>query len=125
MDQPELNPSIIGVGIDLADVARIDSMLKKYGDAFLEKTFAECEILYCKKRAFPAMHFAARFAAKEAAVYCDMQDFFSMQIDDVLRITSIPKSFVLLHPLNHNHYKTLQQKLYWNSMPSAGAEEKQ
>ena len=41
MDQPELNPSIIGVGIDLADVARIDSMLKKYGNAFLEKTFAE------------------------------------------------------------------------------------
>ena len=40
MDQPELNPSIIGVGIDLADVARIDSMLKKYGNAFLEKTFA-------------------------------------------------------------------------------------
>ena len=63
-------------------------------------------------------------AAKEAAVYCDMQDFFSMQIDDVLRITSLPESFVLLHPLNHNHYKTLQQKLYWNSMPSASAEEK-
>ncbi|MFR6033212.1 MAG: hypothetical protein ACLUKN_08590 [Bacilli bacterium] len=36
MDQPELNPSIIGVGIDLADVVRIDSMLK-IRNAFLEK----------------------------------------------------------------------------------------
>ena len=68
MAQSEGNFAIIGVGIDLADVARIESLLEKYGDAFLEKTFAECEIKYCKKCANPALHFAARFAAKEAAV---------------------------------------------------------
>ena len=57
-------------------------------------------------------------AAREAAVYCDMQDFISMQKDDVLTISSIAESFTILHPVNHNHYKTLQQKLYWNCMPT-------
>lgn len=58
--------SIAGVGIDLAEVDRIKALIDSYGDVFLEKTFTEDERLYCQKTANPAMHFAARFAAKEA-----------------------------------------------------------
>lgn len=56
--------------------------------------------------------------AREAAAYCDMQDFNPMLAGDILRIRSIPNAFTLLHPVNHNHYDTLRQKLYWNRMPS-------
>lgn len=57
---------IAGVGIDIAEVDRIKALIDSYGDVFLEKTFTEDERLYCRKTANPAMHFAARFAAKEA-----------------------------------------------------------
>lgn len=62
------NSAIVGVGIDLCDVARIETMLTKYGDKFLEKTFSAEEIEYCQKFSSPAQHYAARFAAKEAMV---------------------------------------------------------
>lgn len=67
--QRELKTSgnVLGVGIDITDVARIKKLLEKYSETFLERTFTEEEIQYCKNKANPAMHFAARFAAKEAA----------------------------------------------------------
>ena len=57
-----------GVGIDLTDVARIKALRERHGDAFLERTFCGFEIEYCKKFKDPDIHFAARFAAKEAIV---------------------------------------------------------
>ncbi len=57
-----------GVGIDITDVARIKKMLDNYGRTFIEHTFTEAEITYCEKFAQPEIHFAARFAAKEAMV---------------------------------------------------------
>lgn len=56
--------------------------------------------------------------AREAAAYCDMQDFHPMKSGDILRVQCVPEAFTLLHPVNHNHYDTLRQKLYWNRMPS-------
>ena len=55
-----------GVGIDLVEVPRIREMLEKHGQRFKERTFTAAEIAYCDARAEPAMHYAARFAAKEA-----------------------------------------------------------
>ena len=57
---------VVGVGIDLVDVARIEKMLKNYREAFLARTFTHDEIDYCEKFSAPAQHYAARFAAKEA-----------------------------------------------------------
>ena len=56
-----------GVGIDLVEVPRIREMLEKHGARFKERTFTAAEIVYCDACADPAMHYAARFAAKEAA----------------------------------------------------------
>lgn len=58
---------VSGIGIDLVEVSRIREMLEKHGPRFKERTFTNVEITYCDSCADPAMHYAARFAAKEAA----------------------------------------------------------
>lgn len=60
-------------------------------------------------------------AAHEAAAYCDMQEFITMQKGDTLRIKALPNRFTMLHPRGHNHYDTLRKKLYWNCMPTDNA----
>jgi|SRR5579862_5789448 len=55
---------IRGIGTDIVEIARIE----KQKPAFFERVFTPAEIAYCLSQANPAQHFAARFAAKEAAV---------------------------------------------------------
>ncbi len=57
---------IAGLGIDLVEVPRIKAALDKWGTRFLERVFTSAEIAYCNSKSVPAIHFAARFAAKEA-----------------------------------------------------------
>ena len=65
-NKPPFDCAVVGIGTDIADVARIKSLIEKYGNAFLEKTFTAAEIAYCLSKADAPLHFAARFAAKEA-----------------------------------------------------------
>jgi holo-[acyl-carrier protein] synthase len=58
--------SVLGVGIDLVECARIQHSLDRFGDRFLHRVFTEGEISYATSMKFPAKHLAARFAAKEA-----------------------------------------------------------
>ena len=59
---------IVGLGIDLVGVARIARVLAgPSADRFLARVFTEGEAAYCRPRRDGALHFAARFAAKEAA----------------------------------------------------------
>lgn len=57
---------ISGIGIDIIEVEKIKNAVKKWGDGFLKKVFTRQEIKYCRSRRFPHIHFASRFAAKEA-----------------------------------------------------------
>ncbi|MEI7731758.1 MAG: holo-ACP synthase [Verrucomicrobiota bacterium] len=57
---------ILGVGIDLVEVARIQSSYEKFGERFLERILRPQEIAYCLSHRQPGPHLAARFAAKEA-----------------------------------------------------------
>jgi len=57
---------IYGVGIDLVDISRMESLLKRWGERFVRRVFTEPEADTCFKRAHPASSFALRFAAKEA-----------------------------------------------------------
>ena len=59
---------ILGTGVDIVQIARIEASLKRFGDSFLERIFTPEEVAYCKKRKNPAPSIAARFAAKEALV---------------------------------------------------------
>ena len=57
---------VMGIGADIADIGRIESLIKKYGDRFCAKVFTGPEMTYCRKMASPAIHFTGRWAAKEA-----------------------------------------------------------
>ena len=59
---------IIGLGLDATDIPRIAATLDRYGERFARRVFTEGEIAYCRRRRVPAIHFAGRFAAKEAAM---------------------------------------------------------
>ncbi|PYM15287.1 MAG: 4'-phosphopantetheinyl transferase [Verrucomicrobia bacterium] len=57
---------ILGVGIDIIEVARIRASCEKFGERFLKRILRPEEIAYCLSHRNPAPFFAARFAAKEA-----------------------------------------------------------
>ncbi|MGC8553378.1 MAG: holo-ACP synthase [Phycisphaerae bacterium] len=59
---------IIGHGVDIAEVVRIADMMKRHGEHFLNRCFTPVEQAYCSDHKCPAMHYAARFAAKEAVL---------------------------------------------------------
>ena len=57
---------ILGVGIDIIEVGRIESSYAKFGDRFLNRILHLNEIQYCLSHRAPGPFLAARFAAKEA-----------------------------------------------------------
>jgi holo-[acyl-carrier protein] synthase len=59
---------IVGTGIDIAEVPRIRHSIERFGDRFLKRIFTEGEIRYCDSKANRVERYAARFAAKEAAM---------------------------------------------------------
>ena len=63
-----VSAGIVGIGVDLTDIPRISAAIARYGDRFLRRVFTDGEIAYCTARRTPAIHFAGRFAAKEAAM---------------------------------------------------------
>jgi holo-[acyl-carrier protein] synthase len=58
---------IVGVGIDVIQNERIVESITKFGSRFINRIYTETEIAYCNNLAHPAIHYAARWAAKEAA----------------------------------------------------------
>lgn len=59
---------IVGMGIDIAEVPRIAESIERFGERFLNRVFTAEEIRYCDSKANRAERYAARFAAKEAAM---------------------------------------------------------
>jgi holo-[acyl-carrier protein] synthase len=59
---------IVGTGIDIAEVPRISESIERFGERFLRRVFTEEEIRYCDSKANRVERYAARFAAKEAAM---------------------------------------------------------
>jgi holo-[acyl-carrier protein] synthase len=57
--------SIYSIGIDLIEIERIEKLLDRYGDKFINRIFTAIEIDYCNKKKNKGS-FAARFATKEA-----------------------------------------------------------
>src|SRR5881397_1222094 len=58
--------SVLGIGVDLVECARIQHSIDRFGDRFLHRVFTDGEIEYSMSMKFPARHLAARFAGKEA-----------------------------------------------------------
>jgi holo-[acyl-carrier protein] synthase len=57
---------IVGLGIDLCDIRRIEKMLAEHGERFPRRCFTETERAKADGRAARAATYAKRFAAKEA-----------------------------------------------------------
>lgn len=57
---------IVGNGVDIVEIKRLQQAVKRYRDKFLNKIYTKAELAYCMKKKLPYQHLAARFAAKEA-----------------------------------------------------------
>ncbi len=57
---------IVGVGLDLCLISRIERALSRSAGRFAARVFTDGERSYCDSRSAPGQHYAARFAAKEA-----------------------------------------------------------
>jgi holo-[acyl-carrier protein] synthase len=57
---------IVGSGIDLTEIGRIQRSMDRYGKRFLDRVYTAAEQAYCLRKRKAAESFAARFAAKEA-----------------------------------------------------------
>ena len=57
---------IVGTGIDMVEISRIEASIARFGDRFLARVFTPGEIAYCRRKRASTESFAARFAAKEA-----------------------------------------------------------
>ena len=63
-------PMVIGIGVDITDIKRIEDSLTQFGERFRSRVFTQDEIKYCEQfatQAAKAERYAVRFAAKEAA----------------------------------------------------------
>ena len=56
----------IFIGTDLVEVSRVRSAIDDTGQRFLDRIYTKAEQEYCQSKANPAIHYAGRFAAKEA-----------------------------------------------------------
>jgi holo-[acyl-carrier protein] synthase len=59
---------ILGSGVDLCEVPRIEAAIARYGSRFLNRIFTPGEIAYADRKANRFERYAARFAAKEAGM---------------------------------------------------------
>ena len=59
---------IVGIGVDMAEVSRVREAIERHGERFLKRIFTPAEIAYCRRHKDCYERFAARFAAKEAAM---------------------------------------------------------
>ena len=59
---------IVGTGVDISEVDRIEAAVKRFGDRFLKRVFTPAEVRYCLGKPNAAERLAARFAAKEAGM---------------------------------------------------------
>lgn len=59
---------VLAIGIDVVEIQRIERAAERLGDKFLDRIFTDEERAYCDSRASRFVHYAGRFAAKEAAM---------------------------------------------------------
>lgn len=60
--------AIVGIGLDLAQIARFEGVHARHGDALLERLFTAGERAYCDRRKGRIASYCGRFAVKEAVM---------------------------------------------------------
>lgn len=59
---------IVGLGVDIAEVARVQGAIERHGEIFLRRIYTPGERRYCERFKNKFERYAGRFAAKEAAM---------------------------------------------------------
>lgn len=59
---------IVGLGLDIAEIDRIEAAITRHGAPFLERLYTPQEVAYCESHKNRFERYAGRFAAKEAAM---------------------------------------------------------
>ncbi len=59
---------IVGIGVDLCEVERVEAAIARHGERFLARIYTEAERAYCESKPNRMERYAGRFAAKEAAM---------------------------------------------------------
>jgi len=73
---------ITGLGVDIVEIGRMATALQRH-PAMRERLFSAEERAYCDKRNKPEIHYALRFAAKEAVLKALGTGFAGMKFTDV------------------------------------------
>lgn len=87
---------ILGIGSDIVDIRRIEKLVARFGERFLNRVFTSSERAYCNDR--PAS-LAKRFAAKEAmakALGCGIGEHLQWKEAEVFNLPSGKPSMRLL-----------------------------
>jgi len=59
---------IVGMGVDIAEIDRMEGAITRNGQRILDRLFTPAEIAYCERHKDRFERYAARFAVKEAAM---------------------------------------------------------
>lgn len=59
---------IVGLGLDIAEIDRIEAAITRHGAPILERLYTPAEVAYCESHRNKFERYAGRFAAKEAAM---------------------------------------------------------
>ena len=90
------------IGTDIVSVVRIEKIIQKHSQRFKERTYTPIEIKYCDSKAAPPVHFAGRFAAKEAIKKALLSSGIVLNIDfaaiEILSSESGAPEVQLNHP---------------------------
>jgi holo-[acyl-carrier protein] synthase len=79
---------IVGIGVDIAETARMEELIAKYGQRFARRILTADELLEFDRRKHSSSYLATRFAAKEAVAKAlgtgigEQLGFHSVQIDN-------------------------------------------
>ena len=96
---------LFGIGIDVVEVERIASSIDEFGNKFTERVFTESERAYCESQKRPYLHYAGRFAVKEAVAkafgtgigkdvgWLDMQVVRAESGEPSIQLSGVAKNF--------------------------------
>ena len=96
--QVQTTDVVLGVGVDVAEVARFERLLRRGGDRVWSHWYTEAEARECRGAAVPEREATVRFAVKEAAYKAVGADFSGpVRWRDVEVLGSAPRTRVSLH----------------------------
>ncbi|MEA1881904.1 MAG: holo-ACP synthase [Candidatus Marinimicrobia bacterium] len=97
------------MGTDIVSVKRIARLLEQQGQRFKQKTFSTKEISFCDGKANPSIHYAGRFAAKEAIKKCFLSSPIGGQMGfKEIEILSAENGAPLVSPVVEYKYADLK-----------------